>query len=130
LGVHPTEIAFDIASTELALAALDGQRHAVGANAETSAASNYALHAPAEDVTRPVGEWDRARIVVSDVHVEHRMNEVGLLEYELWRDEWREMVATMKSVDWPGYGMARAGHIGLQDHGDSVWYRNTKIQTY
>ncbi len=107
---------------------LDNQRHADGANPETSAGSNYALHAPAEDVTRPVGEWNRARIVVSDAHVEHWMNEVKLLEYELWSDEWREIVATTKFVDWPGYGMARAGHIGLQDHGDPVWYRNIKIR--
>lgn len=109
---------------------LDNRRHADGANPETSAGSNYALHAPAEDVTRPVGEWNRARIVVSDAHVEHWLNEMKLLEYELWSDEWREIVATTKFVDWPGYGMARAGHIGLQDHGDPVWYRNIKIRTY
>lgn len=109
---------------------LDNERHADGANPETSAGSNYALHAPAEDVTRPVGEWNRARIVVSGAHVEHWLNEVKLLEYELWSDEWREIVAATKFVDWPGYGMARAGHIGLQDHGDPVWYRNIRIRTH
>lgn len=109
---------------------LDNDRHADGANPETSAGSNYALHAPAADVTRPVGEWNRARIVVNGAHVEHWLNEVRLLEYELWSDEWREIVADTKFADWPGYGMARAGHIGLQDHGDPVWYRNIKIRIH
>ena len=109
---------------------LDNLRHADGANPETSAGSNYALHAPAEDVTRPAGEWNRARIVVNGAHVEHWMNDVKLLEYELWSDGWREIVADTKFADWPGYGMARTGHIGLQDHGDPVWYRNIKIRTY
>ena len=109
---------------------LDNERHADGANPETSAGSNYALHAPAEDVTRPVGEWNTARIVVTGAHVEHWMNEVKLLEYELWSDEWREIVADTKFADWPGYGMARAGHIGLQDHGDPVWYRNIRIRVH
>ena len=70
-----------------------------------------------------MGEWNSGRIVVRGAHVEHWMNEVKLLEYELWTDEWREIVANTKFSDWPGYGMARTGYIGLQDHGDPVWYR-------
>ena len=107
---------------------LDNQRHADGAEPKTSAGSNYALHAPARDATRPVGEWNRARIVVDGARVEHWMNGVKLLEYELWSEEWRTIVAGTKFADWPGYGMAPAGHIGLQDHGDPVWYRNIRIR--
>ena len=58
------------------------------------------------------------------------MNGVRLLTYELWSDEWRETVMRTKFSEWPGYGMAPRGHIGLQDHGDPVWYRNIKIREY
>ena len=109
---------------------LDNERHADGANPETSAGSNYALHAPAEDVTRPVGEWNHTRIIVRGARVEHWMNGTRLLEYELWTDDWRRTVMSTKFSEWPGYGMARHGHIGLQDHGDPVWYRNIKIRVY
>ncbi len=109
---------------------LDNAGHADGTTPETSAGSNYALHAPAEDVTRPVGEWNRGRIVARGAHVEHWMNNVKLLTYELWSDEWREMVSNTKFSEWSRYGMARSGHIGLQDHGDPVWYRNIRIRTY
>ncbi|MGB1840727.1 MAG: family 16 glycoside hydrolase, partial [Longimicrobiales bacterium] len=33
-----------------------------------------------------------------------------------------------KFSQWPAYGQADEGHIGLQDHGDPVWYRNIKIR--
>ena len=107
---------------------LDNQRHADGQNPETSAGSNYALHAPAEDVTRPVGQFNQARIVVRGDHVEHHLNGVKLLEYEIGSKDWQRRVDASKFRDWPSYGRQRRGHIALQDHGDPVWYRNIKVR--
>ena len=107
---------------------LDNAGHRDGGNPRTSAGSNYGLHAPLRDVTRPAGEWNTARIVLRDNQVEHWMNGEKLLEYELRSQEWREVVARTKFSDWPRYGMAARGHIGLQDHGDPVWYRNIRIR--
>ena len=36
--------------------------------------------------------------------------------------------AAAQDVEWPAYGRAASGHIGLQDHGDRVEYRNIKIR--
>lgn len=107
---------------------LHNEGHPDGRTPATSAGSNYALHAPIEDVTRPPGEWNRVRIVLDGARVEHWMNDVKIVEYELWTDEWRDLVAGTKFVDWPAYGMARTGHIGLQDHGDPVSFRNIRIR--
>lgn len=107
---------------------LDNAGHPDGRQPETSAGSNYALHAPTEDVTRPVGDWNEGRIVVRGPRVEHWMNGVMVVEYELWTDDWRRLVAETKFSEWPGYGMAEEGHLGLQDHGDPVWYRNVRIR--
>ncbi len=107
---------------------LDNAAHRDGLSPLTAAGANYALDAPVRDVTRPVGEWNQARLLVVGPHVEHWLNGVKLLEYELWTPEWTAKVATSKFAEWPPYGLARRGHIGLQDHGDFVAYRNIRIR--
>ena len=107
---------------------LDNEAHRDGLDPRTSAGSNYALHAPARDVTRPVGEWNHVRLVVNGSHVEHWMNGEKLLEYELWSDDWKQRVQASKFKDMPKYGTAGSGHIALQDHGDWVAFRNIRIR--
>jgi hypothetical protein len=107
---------------------LDNRNHRDGLNPITSAGSNFALHAPVSDVTKAVGQWNRARIVVNKGHVEHWLNGVKLLDYYLWSGDWNQRVAASKFKDFPAYGKSRSGHIGLQDHGDWVAFRNIKIR--
>lgn len=92
------------------------------------AGANYALNAPSTDVTKPAGEWNTSRIVINGPMVEHWLNGEKVVEYELWSDAWKESVAASKFGQWADYGMARTGHIALQDHNDPVWYRNLKIR--
>jgi hypothetical protein len=90
--------------------------------------ANYGLHPPKQDATRPVGYWNRARIVVRGNHVEHWLNGVPLVRYDLHSADWDRQVQQSKYKQWPGYGQAAEGHIGLQDHDAPVWYRNIKIR--
>jgi len=106
---------------------LDNEAHANGLKPETSAGANYALHAPCEDVTKPIGEWNHIKLVVDGPHVEHWMNDTKLLAYELWSDDWKARVAASKFKDMPPYGLGKTGHIALQDHGDIVSFRNITI---
>ncbi len=107
---------------------LDNSRHPDGGNTTTSAGANYALHAPAVDATRPVGEFNHVLLRVVGNHVEHYLNGQKLLEYDLHSDDWKARVTASKFATMPGYGQSDTGHIALQDHGDKVWYRNIKIR--
>jgi hypothetical protein len=107
---------------------LDDAHHPDGRNPKTSAGSNYALIAPPPDVTRPVGCWNEVRLLVRGSHVEHWMNGVKLLEYELWSPEWRALVAGSKFAKMPGYGLNKTGRLALQDHGDPVSFRDIRIR--
>ncbi len=108
---------------------LDDERHPDGQSPLTSAGANYGLDPAPRGVVRPAGEWNEARIVARGAHVEHWLNGVKVVEYELWTPEWEARVTNSKFAEWPSYGRAANGHIGLQDHDDPVAYRNIKIRT-
>ena len=107
---------------------LDDERHADGKSELTSAGSNYALHRAPRGVVRPAGQWNEARIVVKGNHVEHWLNGRKIVDYELGSDAWKQLVARSKFANWKQYGLAAEGHIGLQEHGDFVAFRNIKIR--
>ena len=109
---------------------LDDARHRDGRVPETSAGSNYGLHAPQPGAVRPAGSWNSVRLLVRESHVEHWLNGIKVVEYEIGSDEWSRLVAESKFVEWPDYGTHHEGHIGLQDHGDPVWYRNIRIRRW
>jgi 3-keto-disaccharide hydrolase len=92
------------------------------------AGANYDLDPPSRDATRPIGSWNTAKLVVRGPHVEHWLNGVKVVEYELWSADWERRVGASKFKDFPRYARARRGHIGLQDHGDRVAFRNIKIR--
>ena len=107
---------------------LDNARHKDGANAMTSAAACYALYPPSKDVTKPVGEWNETRIVAKGKHVEHWLNGVKVVEYEVGNDDWKARVTASKFKVHPGFGEQIKGRIGLQDHESLVWYRNIRVR--
>ncbi|HSG50375.1 MAG TPA: DUF1080 domain-containing protein [Longimicrobiales bacterium] len=107
---------------------LDDACHVDGQNPLTSAGSNYALHPAPRGVVRPAGEWNHARIRVQGNHVTHWLNGREIVDYELWSDDWKARLAESKFTEWPEYGTFASGHVGLQDHGDPVWFRNIKIR--
>ena len=92
------------------------------------AGANYDLHPPSRDVTRPIGSWNETRVLARGAHVEHWLNGLKVVEYELWTPDWERRVRESKFKDYPKYGRARRGHIGLQDHGDRAAYRNIRIR--
>jgi len=95
---------------------------------DRTAGANYGLHAPSEDVSKPAGEWNEVHLIVNGANVEHWLNGTKVVEYELWTDEWKAMVAETKFGAWEQYGLNESGHIALQDHDDPVWYRNIRIK--
>jgi len=107
---------------------LDDAHHPDGENPISSAGSVFAIYPAPRGVVHPAGEWNRVRIVVIGNHVEQWLNGEKIVEYELGSPDWKKRVAASKFADVPQYGAAREGHIGLQDHGDDVWFRDIRIR--
>jgi len=107
---------------------LDNARHGDGRSELTSAGANYALHGVPHSAARPVGEWNTVRIVANGNHVEQWFNGAKVVEFEIDSPDWKARVAASKFKDWPLYARAGTGHIGLQEHGSVVAFRNIKIR--
>ena len=108
---------------------LDDANAPDGKNRLTSAAAAYALYPPPAGVVKPAGEWNSTRIIVNGAHVEHWLNGQKVVDYELWSPDWKAKVAASKFNDYPNYGMAKKGYIGIQgDHNGALSLRNIRIR--
>ena len=107
---------------------LDDSGHVDGRTELTSAGAVYGLYPVARGIVKPVGEWNTARILVNGNHVEHWLNGQRIAAYELGSADWSERVAKSKFKQWPEYGKATEGYIGLQEHGNWIGFRNIKIR--
>lgn len=110
---------------------LDDEKHPdakLGVAGNRTCAGLYDLIAPVNKRFNGVGEWNKARIIVKDNHVEHWLNGFKVVEYERATQLWRALVAYSKYKVWPNFGEAKEGYILLQDHGFEVWFRSLKIR--
>jgi hypothetical protein len=91
--------------------------------------SNYDMYAaPPTKKVMPVGEWNSARIIYKDGHVEHWLNGEKTVEFEEGSDDFQARYKQSKWVEYPGWNVSKTGSISLQDHGANVYYRNIKIK--
>ena len=80
------------------------------------------------NAVKPPGEWNQSRVLVEGDRVEHWLNGVKVLEYELGSEKVKTAVAASKFKDVKGFGERLKGHILLTDHRDEATFRNVKIR--
>ncbi|MDR1344389.1 MAG: DUF1080 domain-containing protein [Tannerellaceae bacterium] len=120
---------------------LDNENHPdakLGKDGNRKSASLYDMIPAVPQNAKPVGEWNSASITSYKGTIVHNQNGENVLEYHLWTPRWKELldVSKFSKDEWPlAYelllncgGEIKEGYIGLQDHGDDVWFRNIKIK--
>jgi hypothetical protein len=92
-------------------------------------ASFYDVLPPmAGKVLKAPGEWNESRVLIEGNHVEHWLNGVRVLEYELGSETLKAAVGNSKFKNAAGFGTKIRGHIMLTDHADECSFRNIKIR--
>jgi|GEM_PF-418981 len=89
----------------------------------------YQFYKTDTDATKPAGEWNTLKVLITPEKCVHTMNGTKYVEYVIGSDDWNKKLAESKFAKYPNFGKFETGHICLQDHGNSVAYRNIKIRT-
>jgi hypothetical protein len=99
-------------------------------NKTGTAGAVYDCVAPSRNAIKPPGEWNRCTLTCRGSRVEVVLNGAKVIDMNV--DQWTE--AGRNPDDTPNKfkraikDFARVGHIGFQDHGRPVWYRNVRIK--
>ena len=120
---------------------LDNENHPdakLGVDGNRKAGSLYDLIPAKPQNAKPYGQWNSITIRVYNGTVTHIQNGVQVLQYHLWTPEWKQLLQKSKFSEkaWPHAfellshcgGENQEGLIGVQDHGNDVWFRNIKVK--
>ena len=107
---------------------LDNERHPDNKPDTHLSGSLYDMIASPVASHKKAGEWNSTTIRLENSALTVWQNDVQTVKVTIGSDEWNSLIANSKFASWPGFAKATAGHIGLQDHGDKVWFKNIKIK--
>ena len=94
----------------------------------TSAGALYDLIAPSKEMVKPIGEFNKVKIISKNKEIEHWLNGEKIVEYKVGSEHIKNLISKSKFNSMPLFFKSYSGHIGLQgDHGE-VWYRNIRIR--
>ncbi len=88
---------------------------------------------PAEQVEsrfqKKIGEWNQGKIVVrANKTIEHWLNGFKVVEYVKGSGIYKVLLAHSKYSKNPAFATGEKTPILLQDHNNSVYFRNIKIR--
>lgn len=95
---------------------------------DTSTGALYDIY-PVEGEPTINGEgWNHVKIRMKDGEGTHWFNGHKVYTYKIGSDDWNSRIANSKWKNKQGFAETAKGHIGLQDHGATVSFRNIKIR--
>jgi hypothetical protein len=107
---------------------LDNERHSDNKFDTHLSGALYDMMAPPVASHKPAGRWNQVAIRLVDSHLQVTQNGVVTVSIVVGSASWNTLVANSKFANWQGFAKAGSGHIGLQDHGDQVWFKNIKVK--
>lgn len=107
---------------------LDNSLHPDSKIIKHRAGDLYDLITSTPETVRAAGEWNHAEIISNNGQLNLFLNGSKVIGTTMWDDKWKTMIAESKFKEYADFGTYKKGHIALQDHGNTVWYKNVKIK--
>jgi len=112
---------------------LDNEKHSDRALDSHRSGSLYDMMASHPSSHKPAGEWNKVRIRFVDGFLQVWQNRVQTVTITIGNSTWNTLFQNSKfgdasNSDFDGYAKSTSGHIGLQDHGDPVAFKNIMIR--
>lgn len=107
---------------------LDNNGHPDAKIIKHRAGDLYDLISSSKETVKPAMEWNTAEIKSVNGKLDLYLNGENIVSTTLWDDNWKKLVAGSKFKSRPDFGKYQKGKLGLQDHGNNVWFKNIKIR--
>ncbi|MGI4883719.1 MAG: 3-keto-disaccharide hydrolase [Janthinobacterium lividum] len=127
-GVHEDPAFAATYETGIEMQVLDDKGAEDNKKATHLAGSLYDLQAPAKDVAKPAGEWNRVKLRKQNGHLTFFLNNAKIVDVQMGSPAWKALVESSKFKTWKNFGAYPKGHIALQDHGHQVAFRAITIE--
>jgi hypothetical protein len=94
-----------------------------------STASLYSAIAPSPATAPAVGSFNHSRILVNGDHVEHWLNGVRVVEFDLKGPAAQKVFAGLRKKDEDASTpILKETPISLQNHGTEAWFKNIRVR--
>lgn len=90
----------------------------------------YDVMAPTRNTCKPAGQWNTAVIMCNGSIITIELNGEKIIDMDLskWTEPGKNPDGTPNKFKQAYKNMVNKGHIGLQDHGGKVWFRNIYLK--
>jgi len=90
----------------------------------------YDCLAPSKNAVKKAGEWNHIALTCRGSKITVVMNGTPIVDMDLdkWTEPHKNPDGTANKFDTAYKDMPRSGHIGFQNYGNPVWYRNVRVK--
>lgn len=127
-GVHEDPALHATYETGIEMQVFDNKGAEDNKKASHLAGSLYDMQAPAQDVAKPAGEWNRVKLRKQNGHLTFWLNNAQIVDVQMGSPAWQALLESSKFKTWKNFAAYPKGHIALQDHGHQVAFRAITLQ--